>query len=416
MKLERDLRFATAPLHERCVYATLFAARHSIADVLTLGRDPLVVAARALGVDRDEAAAELDRLRAAGLMGDGLTLLAGVRRSRATATAATESNPAELAAVRAALEAYTGSRRGLARELGCSEGALRAFAAGRRALGGDLLSALAAYLEVRTSKCVPELRTNECVPNAVSTHAGTHQVSTHFGTQPLSPSDSLSPSPESSVSSALSTAEKKSNVSNGLEGVGSGEREAAAAVRTECVPTADAGTQAAPLSLAGEPSKPRRQRRRAAEPAVDPVPPEGTVARRVYEAITTDAALAPITRGPGDLSLRLAAICEGTSVDPAAEVISAGAWQLRNGRWTDGARGLLGWIKSSADRARSVPAAVVGAPRAQQQPERIDYQGRRAVGAAGLPSGDVWTNERDEEAEAFERIRARTQPKGAMGR
>lgn len=172
----------------------------------------------------------------------------------------------------------------------------------------------------------------------------------------------------------------------------------------------------APLSLEGEPSKPRRQRRRAAEPAVDPVPPEGTVARRVYEAITTDVALAPITRGPGDLAMRLAALCDGTNVDPAAEVISAGAWQLRNGRWTDGARGLLGWVKSSADRARSMPAAVVGAPRAQQQPERIDYQGRRAVGAAGLPSGDVWTNERDEEAEAFERIRARTQPKGAMGR
>lgn len=414
MKLERDLRFATAPLHERCVYATLFAARHSIADVLTLGRDPLVVAARALGVDRDEAAAELDRLRAAGLMGDGLTLLAGVRRSRATATAATESNPAELAAVRAALEAYTGSRRGLARELGCSEGALRAFAAGRRALGGDLLSALAAYLEVRTSKCVPELRTNECVPNAVSTHAGTHQVSTHFGTQPLSPSDSLSPSPESSVSSALSTAEKKSNVSNGLEGVGSGEREAAAAVRTECVPTADAGTQAAPLSLAGEPSKPRRQRRRAAEPAVDPVPPEGTVARRVYEAITTDVALGPIVAGPGDLAMRLAAICDGTAIDPGLEVISAGAWLLRNpGRWKDGAGGLLRWVKSSADRARSAPVPAPGTPReASAGPARIDYQGRRVVGAAGLPSADAWApTDRDEEQEMLDRIAARTQPR-----
>ncbi len=144
---------------------------------------------------------------------------------------------------------------------------------------------------------------------------------------------------------------------------------------------------------------------------VDPVPPEGTAARRVYEAITTDAALAPIVRGPGDLSMRLVAICDGTSADPVAEVIAAGAWHARNLKWSDGASGLLRWVKTAADRARAMPA-VVGTPRAASESARIDYQGKRVVGAAGLPSGDVWASDRDEESEAFARIRERTQPKG----
>ncbi len=167
--------------------------------------------------------------------------------------------------------------------------------------------------------------------------------------------------------------------------------------------------QQEPAPKAEAPAKGRQ--RRPAQPVVDSVPPEGTAARRVYEAITTDAALAPIVRGPGDLSMRLVAICDGTSADPVAEVIAAGAWHARNLKWSDGASGLLRWVKTSADRARAMPA-VVGTPRASSEPARIDYQGKRVVGAAGLPSGDVWASDRDEESEAFARIRERTQPKG----
>lgn len=167
--------------------------------------------------------------------------------------------------------------------------------------------------------------------------------------------------------------------------------------------------QQEPPPKAEAPAKGRQ--RRPAQLVVDPVPPEGTAARRVYEAITTDAALAPIVRGPGDLSMRLVAICDGTSADPVAEVIAAGAWHARNLKWSDGTLGLLRWVKTSADRARAMPA-VVGTPRAASEPARIDYQGKRVVGAAGLPSGDVWASDRDEESEAFARIRERTQPKG----
>jgi hypothetical protein len=167
--------------------------------------------------------------------------------------------------------------------------------------------------------------------------------------------------------------------------------------------------QQEPPPKAEAPAKGRQ--RRPAPPVVDSVPPEGTAARRVYETITTDAALAPIVRGPGDLSMRLVAICDGTSADPVAEVIAAGAWHARNLKWSDGASGLLRWVKTAADRARAMPA-VVGTPRAASEPARIDYQGKRVVGAAGLPSGDVWASDRDEESEAFARIRERTQPKG----
>lgn len=389
--LDRDLRYATAPLHERCVYALLFASRRAIEEVVALGRDPIVVVARALGIDREEAATELDRLRAAGLIGDGLTMLVGTRARRAPLATHARS-AADIEVVRAALERYTGSRRALARELGCTEGALRAFASGRRALGAELLSSLAALLGART---------DERVPDAGGTQAGTQRAS-------------LSPLLQGSFASELSTVEAKLNSGSESEGEGPGE----GVVRTDCAPTRHGAGRSARCSNDGDPrARSRETRAHRLAPAADPVPPEGTVARRVYEAITTDVALAPIVRGPGDLAMRLAALCDGTTVDPAAEVISAGAWLTRNpGRWSDGAAGLLRWVKSSADKARAMPAPVVGAPRGPSPPERVDYQGRRAVGAAGLPSGEVWTNDRDEEAEAFERIRARTQPKGATGR
>lgn len=100
--LDRDPLYAYAPLATRAVYGLLFEARARIVEALALGVAPERVAARVLGVDRDEASAELDRLRAVGLVGDGLTLLAGVRRARSTATAAGESSPADLDAARAA--------------------------------------------------------------------------------------------------------------------------------------------------------------------------------------------------------------------------------------------------------------------------------------------------------------------------
>lgn len=111
------------------------------------------------------------------------------------------------------------------------------------------------------------------------------------------------------------------------------------------------------LALEVEAPKAKRSRVKAAPP-VDTVPPEGTAAHRVYSAITRDAALRPIVKGPGDLAERLAALCDGTTVDPVGAVIAAGAWQARERQWTDGASGLLRWVKRDVDKARAMPVAA----------------------------------------------------------
>lgn len=396
--LERDLRYALAPLHARAVYALLFGARREIVEVLRLGHDHLTIASRVLGVERAEAEAQLEELRKLGLVGDGLTLLAGVRGGRRAQATTGEGDSESVRAVRAALAEYTGSRRALARELGCSSAALDRFVSGEGTIGVDLLSALAARLPTNTRQ--PNAANQTLPTNAAS--VGTTSVGTWLA------GDLPSDSPLFSPSEALSSpAVSKENEAAGIEGVGSGEREHSAAAANQ-TPTAAR-------------EKPRRERRPKPAPAVDIVPPEGTVARRVYEAITTDVALAPITRGPGNLSMRLAALCDGTTVDPAAEVILAGAWQARNCEWTDGAAALLRWVKRSADKARSLPAPVVGTPRTTAQPAKIDYQGRRVVGAAGLPPGSVWEKTKEqheaEEDALYARAYAATQPKkGAVGR
>jgi hypothetical protein len=131
-------------------------------------------------------------------------------------------------------------------------------------------------------------------------------------------------------------------------------------VETGARPSVDSSASAGALSLDSSATPKRRaQRRTPRAPAVDPVPPVGTVARRVYEAITTDVALGPRVTGPGDLSIRLAAICDGTSVDPAREVIQLGAWLLRKpeGHWKDAAAGLLRNISSKVNDARALPVA-----------------------------------------------------------
>ena len=186
-----------------------------------------------------------------------------------------------------------------------------------------------------------------------------------------------------------------------------GERASAPAHARESDPSAKAPSA---------PAKPAKARA-AATPPPDPVPATGTAARRLYDAITTDRVLGPITGGPGDLAERLCAEGAYPGVDVLAEVRKAGAWIAGQpaGHWRDGRRALLSWMGRAQERASSIPKPAPGtpAPYAYSPPERIDYQGRRAVGAAGLPPGEVWEQtDRDEEEEAFAAIRARTQPRG----
>lgn len=416
-QLERDLRFSTAPLHERCVYAQLFAHRNELAAVLALGRDPSVVVARILGIDRAEAEGELAKLRASGLLGDGLTLLVGARSSRTRASSAPatgEAPSADVEVVREALRVYGGSRRALARDVGCSESALRQFAAGHSSLSGERFGTLAAQLGVRSAQCAVEVRSAQCEVEPRTTHPTAHPATAQPTAQPVSLSDSLSSLSVSSVSSEILSKESEANGESLREGTAQQLRSDDCAATQ---PTAQPETNATP--------KRRTQRRTPRAPAVDPVPPVGTVARRVYEAITTDVALGPRVTGPGDLSMRLAAICDGTTVDPAREVIQLGAWLLRKpeGHWKDAAAGLLRNISSKVNDARALPVAAPGVARAEAPgAAKIDYQGRRVVGPAGLPPGSAWDKTKEEhEAEEdalYLRAYEATQPKtgGSNGR
>lgn len=372
--LDRDMRYALAPLAVRGAYALLFNARREIAEATRFGFEPLRIAARVLGVDAADAALELDRLRSAGLVGDGLALLAGVRGIRRAAVETEDASGADVAAVRAALASHEGSRRALAREIGCSESALRQFANGGRALGPGHLASLAETLGLRSSNCAVTVRSNDCAVEVRSTHVtaqptaqATAQDELRTATAHLTAqstahgfplSDSLSSSsPHSSSSEVSLPKENEDCVAAG----GSLREGAQSELRSDCAVASETTAQSATVDLAGEKSKPRRERRARTTPApaVDPVPLEGTVARRVYEAITTDLSLAPIVRGPGDLAMRLAAICDGTPIDPAAEVISIGAWHLRAAKkWRDGAAGLLRNIQRKVAESKALPVAA----------------------------------------------------------
>ena len=104
------------------------------------------------------------------------------------------------------------------------------------------------------------------------------------------------------------------------------------------------------------PAKPAKARG-AATPPTDPVPAAGTAARRLYDAITTDRVLGPITGGPGDLSERLVAEGAYPGVDVLAEVRRAGAWAAGKpaGHWRDGRKAILGWLARAQERAASTP-------------------------------------------------------------
>ena len=124
-----------------------------------------------------------------------------------------------------------------------------------------------------------------------------------------------------------------------------------------------------------------RKARAAATPPLDPVPATGTPARRLYDAITQDRVLGPITRGPGDLAERLAQPDVYPGIDVLAEIKRAGAWAAGKpaGHWVDGRKALLGWLARTAERVAATPKPspqagwIKAAERAQYSDDEIDW-------------------------------------------
>jgi predicted Rdx family selenoprotein len=141
-----------------------------------------------------------------------------------------------------------------------------------------------------------------------------------------------------------------------------GERASAPAHARESVPVQ-------PPSAPAKPAKPRQ----AATPLPDPVPPAGSPARRLYDAITGDRVLGPITGGPGDLAERLVAEGAYPGVDVLAEIRKAGAWAAGkpSGHWKDGRKAILGWLARAQERVSSTPKPAPA--KAAWVPAATDY-------------------------------------------
>ncbi len=95
-------------------------------------------------------------------------------------------------------------------------------------------------------------------------------------------------------------------------------------------------------------------------PAVDPVPEPGTLARRVFDAIT-QSCLASIVAGPGAASVAFAHPDAYPGVDVLAEVLRAAEYaSSRPGAYTDGRAFLRNWLTRRAEEAAQRPKPAAG--------------------------------------------------------
>lgn len=132
--------------------------------------------------------------------------------------------------------------------------------------------------------------------------------------------------------------------------------------------SAETASAAHTTSTGSEPTatKPTRARRAKPTPQPDTIPAPNTLARRVYDAILSDAALRPIVGNPGDAAERWADPAAFPGVDVLAEVKRAGDYaSTKPGRYTDGRAFLRGWLQRKADEhaAQPKPAATTSAVR-----------------------------------------------------
>jgi hypothetical protein len=139
-QLERDLRFSTAPFQERYVYSTLFSRRADIAEVIALGHEPALIAARLLSVDRSDAEIELAKLRAAGLVGEGLTFLVGAGAAQRAPSRINDSDSSGRASVPKGWRIIPGFQGYRVSEYGMVIGLVRGIAMSRHVDGSGYYS------------------------------------------------------------------------------------------------------------------------------------------------------------------------------------------------------------------------------------------------------------------------------------
>ena len=138
-------------------------------------------------------------------------------------------------------------------------------------------------------------------------------------------------------------------------------------------PAAETASGAHSTSKAEEPTPAKRKRAKPA-PMPDTLPMPGTLARRVFDAITGDRALCPIVGNPGDASERWADPATFPGVDVLAEVMRAGEYAAtKPGRYTDGRAFLRGWLQRKADEVAAQPKPAAPAPHVAPVPANRGY-------------------------------------------
>lgn len=109
-------------------------------------------------------------------------------------------------------------------------------------------------------------------------------------------------------------------------------------------------------------TKPEKVKRAKPAPPPDTIPMPGTLARRIFDAILADRALAPIVANPGDAADRWADPATFPGVDVLAEVKRAGEYAAtKPGRYTDGRAFLRGWLQRKADEVARAPKPAASA-------------------------------------------------------
>lgn len=127
-----------------------------------------------------------------------------------------------------------------------------------------------------------------------------------------------------------------------------------------------------------------RTRRAPRAPAADTIPLPGSPEREVYDAITSDSVLCPITGNPGDFAARAVGgmFPNLTGREITAEVRRAGAQAAAKppGYYSDGRRYLTNWLREEDARAAARPRPAQAQPAAPPKPRPRDDSGDRPRG------------------------------------